>query len=80
MVNKLFAAVSQVTIPVNRLLAWIDFGIHYVSGYFLYYLMGGYKPQWHTRPGNRGAQDPYAPSVLVTGASEGSLSDDSNLL
>lgn len=73
MVNKLFNALSQATLPLNRLLAWIDFGIHYVSGYLLYYLVGGYKPQFHTRPASRKNGEVYAPSILVTGASQGKV-------
>ncbi|KAF2197736.1 NAD(P)-binding protein [Delitschia confertaspora ATCC 74209] len=68
MVNVLLTAFSNATIPLNRLLAWADFAVHYVSGYFLYFLVGGYEPQFHTRPAlGKG----YSPSVLVTGASQG---------
>lgn len=71
MVNSLLAAFSYATIPLNRLLAWLDFGVHIISGYLLYYLLGGFKPQFHTRPAKGRNGEAYAPSVLVTGASQG---------
>lgn len=71
MVNILLSAFSYATIPLNRLLAWIDFGVHYISGYILYYLIGGHKPQYHTRPAKRRGGDAYSPSVLITGSSQG---------
>ncbi|KAI9155612.1 D-beta-hydroxybutyrate dehydrogenase [Paramyrothecium foliicola] len=71
MVNQLLAAFSYATIPLNRLLAWADFVVHYISGYLLYFLIGGYRPQYHTRPAKQRNGDAYTPSVLVTGASQG---------
>lgn len=66
MVNGLFTPITWTLNVLERGLAWIDFGIHYISGYLLYYLLRGFKPQWHTRP-----RKGYSPAVLVTGASQG---------
>jgi hypothetical protein len=73
MARKAFTLFSGFTVLLNRGLAWIDFGIHYSSGYFLYLFMRGLKPQTHTRPGLRSSNAIYTPSVLITGASEGEL-------
>jgi hypothetical protein len=73
MVRRSLALLSGFTVLLNRGLAWIDFGIHYTSGYFLYFFLRGLKPQTHTRPGLRASNAIYTPSVLVTGASEGTI-------
>lgn len=70
MVNAILTAGCGVLNFLDIGLAWVDFGIHYVSGYLLYYLVGGMKPQWHTRPSKRKDGQPYSPAFLVTGASQ----------
>jgi NAD(P)-dependent dehydrogenase (short-subunit alcohol dehydrogenase family) len=71
MVNRILSAFSYATIPANRVLAWVDTIIHTFSGYLLYWFIGGYRPQYHTRPSRGSNGDAYTPSVLVTGASQG---------
>ncbi|KAF2279724.1 NAD(P)-binding protein [Westerdykella ornata] len=71
MANRILTAFSTTTSLLNRALAWADFVVHFISGYFLYYLVGGYKPQYHTRPRRLSHGDHYSPAVLVTGASQG---------
>jgi hypothetical protein len=71
MVNVALNAFQGVLHFLNRGLAYADFAVHYVSGYFLYYLVGGFKPQFHTRPAKLRDGQNYTPSVLVTGASQG---------
>ncbi|KFA60435.1 hypothetical protein S40285_09003 [Stachybotrys chlorohalonatus IBT 40285] len=71
MANPLLSALSYATIPANRILAWIDVIVHTISGYILYWFIGGYRPQYHTRPSKNSNGDVYAPSVIVTGASQG---------
>ncbi|KAH8904136.1 NAD(P)-binding protein [Coniochaeta sp. PMI_546] len=70
MLSKVLHAFSSLMVILNRGLAWLDFVVHYVSGYMLYYFLGGIKPQTHTIPGVRSGRI-YSPSVVVTGASEG---------
>ncbi|KAB5528004.1 hypothetical protein GE09DRAFT_1292735 [Coniochaeta sp. 2T2.1] len=70
MASPILHAFSGLMSILNRGLAWLDFGVHYVSGYLLYYLFRGLKPQTHTRPGVRNGRI-YSPSVVVTGAGEG---------
>ncbi|KEY74458.1 hypothetical protein S7711_04495 [Stachybotrys chartarum IBT 7711] len=71
MTNPRLSVLSYATIPANRILAWIDVIVHTISGYILYWFIGGYKPQYHTRPSRNSNGDAYAPSVIVTGASQG---------
>jgi NAD(P)-dependent dehydrogenase (short-subunit alcohol dehydrogenase family) len=60
------------TILLNRVLEWVDFVIHYISGYLLSYLVGGHKPQWYTRPKKASnSREACSLSVVVTGSSEG---------
>lgn len=62
---------SVLTVALNRVLAFLDRCVHYASGYMLYYCFRGMKPQTHTRPGKTKDGRAYAPSVVITGASEG---------
>jgi hypothetical protein len=71
MINQALSLFTQATMMLNRVLAWADFIIHYISGYIFYYLLGGYAPQFHTRPSEFGHGEIYSPSVLITGASQG---------
>ncbi|KAK4099663.1 NAD(P)-binding protein [Parathielavia hyrcaniae] len=71
MANPLLNAFSLVTAALNRMLAWLDSCVHYTSGYILYYLFRGLKPQTHTRPRKISEGRFYAPAVVITGASEG---------
>lgn len=71
MLSLLFHAFSGVMSILNRGLAWLDFAVHYTSGYALYYILGGIKPQTHTRPSRLSGGRLYTPSVVITGASEG---------
>ncbi|KXX83420.1 D-beta-hydroxybutyrate dehydrogenase, mitochondrial [Madurella mycetomatis] len=68
---QLLEAFSYFTVILNRLLAYLDRGVHYASGYLLYYCFHGLKPQTHTRPCRTQDGRVYSPSVVVTGASEG---------
>ncbi|KAJ9144130.1 hypothetical protein NKR23_g6032 [Pleurostoma richardsiae] len=69
--SGILKAFTGVTVILNRALAWLDYGVHYASGYILYYVFHGMKPQTHTRPGKTSDGRVYSPSVVVTGASEG---------
>lgn len=71
MANAALLSFSNLTVYLNRLLAWLDFLVHYSSGYILYYFFGGIKPQYHTRPNQKQGAARYAPSVVITGTSEG---------
>ncbi|KAK4126562.1 NAD(P)-binding protein [Parathielavia appendiculata] len=71
MANSLLNAFSLLTVALNRILAWLDRGVHYASGYILYYLFRGLKPQTHTRPRTISEGRFYSPAVVITGASEG---------
>jgi hypothetical protein len=67
MVNKpldLFARFTQV---LNRALGWVDFVVHYTSGYIPYYVFNGLAPQTplcDTKPCKR-RDSTYTPSVVV---------------
>ena len=67
--NAVLETFSNFTVFLNRILAWLDFAVHYTSGYLLYLFLGGLKPQYHTR-----AKKGYSPSVIITGASQGERS------
>jgi hypothetical protein len=71
MVNRKLAAFTGFLRFLNRGLSYLDYAVHYVSGYLIYWLVGGLKPQWHTRPKRLENGEAYAPSVLITGASQG---------
>jgi hypothetical protein len=72
MVNRLLVSFTGVTMLLNRVLARVDFVIHYISGYLLSYFVGDHKPQCHTRPKKASnSREAYSPSVVVTGSSEG---------
>jgi hypothetical protein len=71
MTNPLLNAFSLITVVLNRVLAYLDYGVHYFSGYVLYYCFNGLKPQTHTRPRKLGNGQFYSPAVVITGASEG---------
>ncbi|KAM7223005.1 hypothetical protein V8F06_001561 [Rhypophila decipiens] len=66
--NRLLSLFSSLLALLNRILAWLDFVVHYMSNYMLYFIFNGLKPQRHTTPSPLKG---YAPSVVVTGASEG---------
>jgi hypothetical protein len=70
MLSTILHAFSGVMVVLNRGLAWVDFGVHHISNYVLYYFFKGIKPQTHTIPGVRNGRH-YSPSVVITGASEG---------
>jgi zinc transporter ZupT len=71
MANRILITFSAFMAVLNRMLAALDFAVHYTSGYVLYYVFRGLKPQTHTKPAKRKDGSIYSPSVLVTGASEG---------
>lgn len=73
MTNPLLNAFTLLTVALNRILAYVDRGIHYASGYVLYYFFNGLKPQTHTRPHKTQDGRFYSPAVVITGASEGEL-------
>ncbi|KAK4934249.1 hypothetical protein LTR10_024423 [Elasticomyces elasticus] len=64
--NAVLETFSNFTVLLNRVLAWVDFLVHYISGYLLFLFLGGLRPQYHTR-----AKRGYTPSVIITGASQG---------
>lgn len=72
MANQAFLIFSNVTMVLNRVLAWLDYLVHNTTGYLFYYLLGGMKPQYHTRPAKLHGGATYSPSVVITGASQGS--------
>jgi hypothetical protein len=80
MPNPLLNAFTLITVALNRVLAYLDRGVHYASGYMLYYLFRGLKPQTHTRPRRISEGRFYAPAIVITGASEGEDSDSSPIL
>lgn len=71
MPNQFLNAFSSIAVVLNRGLAYLDRAVHYASGYILYYLFNGLKPQTHTRPCKTRHGRYYSPAVVVTGASEG---------
>ncbi|KAL2142680.1 hypothetical protein VTI28DRAFT_835 [Corynascus sepedonium] len=71
MSNPILNVFSLFTVVLNRVLAYLDRAVHYASGYILYYVFNGLKPQTHTRPRKTRHGRFYAPAVVVTGASEG---------
>lgn len=74
--NAILETFSNFTVVLNRILAWVDFVVHYTSGYVLYYCFGGIKPQYHTRP-KKTSGGGYSPSVVITGSSQGKPSASS---
>ncbi|KAL2172839.1 hypothetical protein VTG60DRAFT_17 [Thermothelomyces hinnuleus] len=71
MPNPFLNVFSLIAVVLNRVLAYLDRAVHYASGYILYYLFRGLKPQTHTRPHKTLQGRFYSPAVVVTGASEG---------
>ncbi|KAL2173855.1 uncharacterized protein P884DRAFT_210727 [Thermothelomyces heterothallicus CBS 202.75] len=71
MPNPFLNVLSLIAVVLNRVLAYLDRAVHYASGYILYFLFKGLKPQTHTRPYKTRNGRCYSPAVVVTGASEG---------
>ncbi|KAK4204884.1 hypothetical protein QBC40DRAFT_336515 [Triangularia verruculosa] len=63
--NRPLTFFSALMVGLNRVLAWVDFGVHYASNYISYLFFGGLKPQTHTRPQRLKDGRVYSPSVSI---------------